>query len=163
MLVIGGADSSYNQSFFMVMCMEAPESTNQLSLLMLLNDAEKTATYPEGRVEPPPVLATTTGFLPQTLADHIGKLVNEKFNDVMRGDLVHSKRKVLAGIVITTNNRVEGAKVIAVTTGTKCVSGEHMSVRGRVLNDCHAEVAARRCLQRHLYAQLLMYASSLGE
>ncbi|CAB3231788.1 unnamed protein product [Arctia plantaginis] len=98
--------------------------------------------------------------LQQTLADHIGKLVNEKFNELMKNDVVHSKRKVLAGIVITINNRIEDARVIAVTTGTKCVSGEHMSVTGRAVNDCHAEVAARRCLQRHLYAQLLMYANS---
>ncbi|CAH2101480.1 unnamed protein product [Euphydryas editha] len=98
--------------------------------------------------------------LPQALADHIAKLVNEKFNELMKGDLVHSKRKVLAGIVMTIDYKIEGAKVIAVTTGTKCVSGEHMSVRGRAVNDCHAEVAARRCLQRHLYAQLLMYANA---
>ncbi|KAL0808353.1 hypothetical protein ABMA28_012836 [Loxostege sticticalis] len=117
------------------------------------------AVLDEGRAESPPA-AAMAGFLPQTLADRVGKLVNEKFNEVMKGDLVHSKRKVLAGIVITINNRTEDARVIAVTTGTKCVSGEHMSVRGRVLNDCHAEVAARRCLQRHLYAQLLMYASA---
>ncbi|KAM3958688.1 adenosine deaminase acting on RNA [Aphomia sociella] len=118
------------------------------------------AVLDEGRAEVTPT-PTRTGFLPQTLADHIGKLVNEKFNEVMKGDLVHSKRKVLAGIVLTINNSPEGAKVIAVTTGTKCVSGEHMSVRGRALNDCHAEVAARRCLQRYLYAQLLMYASAI--
>ncbi|XP_053623210.1 double-stranded RNA-specific editase 1 isoform X2 [Plodia interpunctella] len=98
--------------------------------------------------------------LAQNLADCIAKLVNEKFNDLMKGDLVHSKRKVLAGIVLTTNNSPDNAKVIAVTTGTKCVSGEHMSVRGRALNDCHAEVAARRCLQRYLYSQLMMYASA---
>ncbi|KAL4714840.1 hypothetical protein ACJJTC_002699, partial [Scirpophaga incertulas] len=118
------------------------------------------AVLEEGRQETNSSPAVFTGFLPQTLADHIGKLVNEKFNDVMKGDLVHSKRKVLAGIVITINNRTEDARVIAVTTGTKCVSGEHMSVRGRALNDCHAEVAARRCLQRHLYTQLLMYAEA---
>ncbi|XP_026731673.1 double-stranded RNA-specific editase Adar [Trichoplusia ni] len=108
---------------------------------------------------PPSAGLAPAGMLQQTLADHIGKLVNEKFNEVMQHDLVHSKRKVLAGIVITTHNRIEDARVIAVTTGTKCVSGEHMSVTGRALNDCHAEVAARRCLQRHLYAQLLMYAN----
>ncbi|XP_026318355.1 double-stranded RNA-specific editase Adar isoform X2 [Hyposmocoma kahamanoa] len=120
------------------------------------------AVLEEGRTEPSPMQTQTpaAGFLPQTLADHIGKLVNEKFNEVLKGDLVHSKRKVLAGIVMTINNRIEDAKVIAVTTGTKCVSGEHMSVRGRAVNDCHAEVAARRCLQRHLYAQLLMYANA---
>ncbi|XP_041968740.1 double-stranded RNA-specific editase Adar isoform X2 [Aricia agestis] len=98
--------------------------------------------------------------LPQLLADHISRLVNEKFNDLVRGDLVHSKRKVLAGIVITTDFSVDTARVIAVTTGTKCVSGEQISVSGRAVNDCHAEVAARRCLQRHLYSQLYMYAKS---
>ncbi|KAJ2943432.1 hypothetical protein O0L34_g12238 [Tuta absoluta] len=111
-------------------------------------------------MSPPTPSAQDTPFLPQTQADLIGKLVNEKFHEIIKGDVVHSKRKVLAGIVITINNKPEGAKVVAVTTGTKCVSGEHMSVRGRAVNDCHAEVAARRCLQRHLYAQLLAYANS---
>nr|XP_026494112.1 double-stranded RNA-specific editase Adar-like [Vanessa tameamea]XP_026494113.1 double-stranded RNA-specific editase Adar-like [Vanessa tameamea] len=86
--------------------------------------------------------------LPQLLADHVAKLVNEKFNEMMRGDLVHSKRKVLAGIVMTIDNKLEGAKVIAVTTGTKCVSGEHMSVRGRVVNDCHAELRVTKILMK---------------
>ncbi|CAB3258891.1 unnamed protein product [Arctia plantaginis] len=98
--------------------------------------------------------------LQQTLADHIGRLVNKKLDELMKNDAVHSKRKVLAGIVITINNRIEDARVIAVTTGTKCVSGVHMSVTGRAVNDCHAEVTARRCLRRYLYAQLLMYANS---
>ncbi|XP_045541041.1 double-stranded RNA-specific editase 1 isoform X2 [Papilio machaon] len=98
--------------------------------------------------------------LNQLLADHVARLVNDKFQEMVRNNLVHSKRKVLAGIVITIGNGIEGAKVIAVTTGTKCVSGEHMSVKGLALNDCHAEVAARRCLQRYLYSQLLMYASA---
>ncbi|XP_039761976.1 double-stranded RNA-specific editase Adar isoform X2 [Pararge aegeria] len=98
--------------------------------------------------------------LPQLLADHVAKIVNEKFNELMRGDLVHSKRKVLAGIVITVENNIESAKVIAVATGTKCVSGEHISVRGQAVNDGHAEVVARRCLQRFLYSQLLLYANA---
>ncbi|XP_068625912.1 double-stranded RNA-specific editase Adar [Battus philenor] len=113
-----------------------------------------------GEVRASPSNNAPAAPLPQILADHVSRLVNEKFNELMRGDLVHSKRKVLAGIVITINNSIDGARVIAVTTGTKCVSGEHLSVRGMAVNDCHAEVAARRCLQRHLYAQLLMYASS---
>ncbi|XP_063836834.1 double-stranded RNA-specific editase Adar-like isoform X3 [Ostrinia nubilalis] len=153
---------SHSMRFKVVCCVkdqkfEGYGSSKKLAKLAAARSA--LAVLDEGRVESPPPSAMA-GFLPQTLADHVGKLVNEKFNEVMKGDLVHSKRKVLAGIVITINNRTEDARVIAVTTGTKCVSGEHMSVRGRVLNDCHAEVTARRCLQRHLYAQLLMYASA---
>ncbi|XP_050676531.1 double-stranded RNA-specific editase Adar isoform X2 [Leptidea sinapis] len=105
-------------------------------------------------------VASDTPMLPQGLADLVAKLVNEKFNELMKNDLVHLRRKVLAGFVITVDNSPQNAKVIAVTTGTKCVSGEHMSVRGRAVNDCHAEVAARRCLQRYLYSQLLMYANA---
>ncbi|XP_037299329.1 double-stranded RNA-specific editase Adar isoform X4 [Manduca sexta] len=118
------------------------------------------AVLEERRVEPlAPHHPARTGFLHQTLADHIANIINEKFSDMMKLDVMHSKRKALAGIVITINNNMKDARVIAVTTGTKCVSGEHMSVRGRAVNDCHAEVAARRCLQRHLYAELLKYAS----
>lgn len=41
--------------------------------------------------------------------------------------------------------------------GTKCVSGEHLSVSGGAVNDCHAEVVARRCLCEYLYKQLELH------
>lgn len=41
--------------------------------------------------------------------------------------------------------------------GTKCVSGEHLSVSGGAVNDCHAEVVARRCLCEYLYSQLELH------
>ena len=66
----------------------------------------------------------------------------------------HSRRKVLAGLVMTTGSHMSEVKVISVTTGTKCINGEHMSVEGNSLNDCHAEVIARRCLIDYLYSQL---------
>ena len=46
------------------------------------------------------------------------------------------------------------AQVICVATGTKCINGEYMSDRGLALNDCHAEIVARRSLVRFLYGQL---------
>lgn len=49
---------------------------------------------------------------------------------------------------------VKEAEVICVSTGTKCINGEYMSDRGLALNDCHAEIVARRSLIRYLYSQL---------
>merc|ERR1712223_1379192 len=94
--------------------------------------------------------------LPQSLADKIGKLVLDKFTEKIVGQASqHSRRKVLAGIVMTKDGAtMEDMEVISVTTGTKCVNGEHMSVNGNSLNDCHAEIVSRRCLLSFLYSQL---------
>lgn len=74
--------------------------------------------------------------LPQNIADKIGKLVMDKFNEIIVGQASqHSRRKVLAGIVMTKDfDTMEDMEVISVTTGTKCVNGEHMSVNGNSLN-----------------------------
>merc|ERR1712223_1887000 len=94
--------------------------------------------------------------LPQSVADKIGKLVLDKFTEKIVGQASqHSRRKVLAGIVMTTDGATwEEMEVISVATGTKCVNGEHMSVNGNSLNDCHAEIVSRRCLLSFLYSQL---------
>lgn len=54
-------------------------------------------------------------------------------------------------------------KVICVTTGTKCINGEHLSVSGSVVNDCHAEIVARRCLMHFFYQQLNLHIAGSGE
>lgn len=98
--------------------------------------------------------------LPQIHADTIGRLVTEKFMQIIKGQESYSRRKVLAGIVMTENLNFNEAKVISVSTGTKCVNGEHMSVHGAVLNDSHAEIVSRRCLMKYLYSQLELQANS---
>ena len=74
--------------------------------------------------------------LPQAVADKIGKLVMDKFTEIIVGQASqHSRRKVLAGIVMTTDGAtMDNMEVISVTTGTKCINGEHMSVNGNSLN-----------------------------
>lgn len=78
--------------------------------------------------------------LPQVLADAVSRLVLGKFGDLTDSfSSPHARRKVLAGVVMTTGTDVKDAKVISVSTGTKCINGEYMSDRGLALNDCHAE------------------------
>ncbi|KAM7133500.1 double-stranded RNA-specific editase 1 isoform 1-T3 [Molossus nigricans] len=99
--------------------------------------------------------------LPQVLADAVARLVLDKFGDLTENfSSPHARRKVLAGIVMTTGTDVKDAKVICVSTGTKCINGEYMSDRGLALNDCHAEIISRRSLLRFLYTQLELYLNN---
>jgi len=90
------------------------------------------------------------------LADHVAALVLGKFSDIsdkLSSD--HARRKVLAGVVMTSPT--DAGRVICVTTGTKCIKGEYLSDSGVTVNDCHAEVLARRCLARFLYVQIQQF------
>ncbi|KAM4626133.1 double-stranded RNA-specific editase 1 isoform 2-T2 [Discoglossus pictus] len=99
--------------------------------------------------------------LPQVLADAVSRLVVDKFSDLTDNfTSPHARRKVLAGIVMTTGTNVKDAQAICVSTGTKCINGEYMSDRGLALNDCHAEIIARRSLLRFLYTQLELFLSN---
>ncbi|KAF7987527.1 hypothetical protein HCN44_003289 [Aphidius gifuensis] len=98
--------------------------------------------------------------LPQMLADKIGKMVNLKFTELMKSKPQHARRKVIAGIVQTKGTN---ADLICVTTGTKCIYGDHLSITGGALNDCHAEIVARRCLCEYLYKQLSLHMENRSD
>ena len=90
----------------------------------------------------------------QSVADNIGRLILEKYDELMVGHPSIVRRKVIAGIVMTLDKEMKKMVVLCVSTGTKCISGEYMSVSGTGLNDCHAEIISRRCLMDYLYTQL---------
>ena len=96
------------------------------------------------------------------LADRVASLVLAKFGELTNNFAsAYARRKVLAGVVLTKGSSEDvedtDTQVICVTTGTKCINGEYMSNSGMALNDCHAEVVARRCLRRFLLKQLLLH------
>lgn len=88
------------------------------------------------------------------------RLILEKFLEITAPIENYNRRKVLAGIVMTENENINTAKVIGVSTGTKCVNGEHMSINGTVLNDSHAEIVSRRCLLDFFYNQLELHTNA---
>ncbi|KAB7494717.1 Double-stranded RNA-specific editase 1 [Armadillidium nasatum] len=92
--------------------------------------------------------------MPQSLADKIAKSVCEKFLSLTSENPTLARRKVLAGFVLTNDLNEDEIKVISVSTGTKCISGERLSLKGACVNDCHAEVVSRRCLVNFLYSEL---------
>ena len=101
----------------------------------------------------------------QMLADRVGQLSEEKFTE-LAAQLPQAERvkKVLAAVVMMKGSSGDGiiasevgGEVVALGTGTKCISGESISESGLALNDCHAEVIARRAFLRFLYAQLKLY------
>lgn len=61
--------------------------------------------------------------------------------------------KELAGFVLVSDID-QSAQVLSLATGTKCISGEFLSLDGDVVIDSHAEVLARRSLICALYEQL---------
>ncbi|TMW42348.1 hypothetical protein DOY81_012572, partial [Sarcophaga bullata] len=75
--------------------------------------------------------------LPQIHADTIGRLVLEKFMEVIKGQESYSRRKVLAGIVMTENMNFNEAQFRLVRM---CEVRAHEAFIGTVLTMSHAEI-----------------------
>ena len=91
--------------------------------------------------------------------DKVSRLVREQYDRLFDGTTYY-KRRVLAGVVM---DNAGVSSVICLSTGTKCINGEMMSLNGQSLNDCHAEVVVRRCLVAWLYDQLETAVSGQSE
>ena len=107
----------------------------------------------------------------QMLADRVAKLSEEKYAELSAVlGTPESVRKVLSAVVMMRGSSGTGmvsgevgGEVVAMGTGCKCIKGENISDSGLAVNDCHAEVLARRSLLRFLYSQLDLCARGQEE
>ena len=95
-----------------------------------------------------------------SFSDHIAHLIHDHFQTVMATlDYPQPGRKVIAGFVMEDSGS-GSMKVVSLGSGTRCITGDHMSMEGTAVNDCHAEVIARRSLMRFFYKELHAYLGS---
>lgn len=69
---------------------------------------------------------------------------------------------VLSGVVLQYplfESEQYGFRVLACATGSKCVGRDRSDSNGFVVNDCHAEVLARRSFMRFLYHEAMFWIS----
>lgn len=100
---------------------------------------------------------------PQAVADKISKTLISTYNEVMTGNVDNAKWKIIAGIAMTRDEAMQDLQIISIGTGTKCINGEHISMVGASLNDCHAEIISRRCLKDFLYTNLELHLEGEGD
>ncbi|XP_010176616.2 double-stranded RNA-specific editase B2-like, partial [Antrostomus carolinensis] len=97
-------------------------------------------------------------------ADSVYQMVAQKFQELTDNfTSMHARHKTLAGIVMTKGLDIRQAQVIVLSSGTKCINGEYINDQGLVVNDCHAEIVARRAFVHFLYSQLELHLSKRRE
>ncbi|XP_010224151.1 PREDICTED: double-stranded RNA-specific adenosine deaminase [Tinamus guttatus] len=92
-----------------------------------------------------------------TLHDQLAMLSHQRLN-ALTARVPHSLpgRKILAAVILRRGSEGLGA-VVSIGTGNRCVKGEELSLKGETVNDCHAEIIARRGFVRFLYSELMKY------
>ena len=67
-------------------------------------------------------------------------------------------RKVIACMIMKKNDSDQDGIVVAMGTGNRCITGQRLSMEGKVVNDSHAEIVCRRAFIAFLYTELEKYA-----
>lgn len=88
-------------------------------------------------------------------ANKINKLCVDCFKALPKtGKPQQGQEWTVLSCFVQENTKSEMLEVVSLGTGTKCIGANELSPNGDILNDCHAEVMARRGLIRYLYDQI---------
>ena len=96
-------------------------------------------------------------------ADKLGKTVLAAYENLpQRGKPQGNEWTVLAAVVLArqhaTHTAGYGLQVLVLATGNKCLGESQLCEKGTVVNDCHAEILARRGLKKLLWDDLGLLA-----
>ncbi|XP_003737935.1 double-stranded RNA-specific editase 1 [Galendromus occidentalis] len=100
--------------------------------------------------------------VPLTLSDTITLAVLNAYEDIMETRPDKKPWKVLAGLVATFDTDNGSPRVLCISTGTKCISGQNLSMTGTAVFDSHGEILTRRCFKYICYCELLRLKFSKG-
>ncbi|CAB3401476.1 unnamed protein product [Caenorhabditis bovis] len=93
--------------------------------------------------------------LPTTIHELFRLHTYAKFYELSRDNMnAFGLEKVIASVFIKANNQF---RIISLATGNKCLIGENIRTDGKALNDCHAEILARRGLMRFFYSEIAKF------
>ena len=89
------------------------------------------------------------------VADRIALKCHRLYDQLCRNALYPQSSADVIAAVILLRNDTEEAQIVAMGSGSKCINGHHLSRSGTAVQDCHAEVVARRAFMRFLYTQAM--------
>ena len=84
------------------------------------------------------------------VADGIALKCHRLYDQLCRNALYPQSSADVIAAVILLRNDTEEAQIVAMGSGSKCINGHHLSRIGTAVQDCHAEVVARRAFMRFL-------------
>lgn len=96
-----------------------------------------------------------TDYGDSKIIDHFAGITDKIYHKLEFTENKFKEYSVIASIIKMTKEDLNSAQVICLATGTKCLSGNYLSLSGESLHDCHAEILTRRCLMKYFYKELM--------
>ncbi|XP_008182970.2 double-stranded RNA-specific editase Adar-like [Acyrthosiphon pisum] len=96
-----------------------------------------------------------TDYNDTKIIDHFARITDIVYQKLEFDQIKFKEYSVIASIIKMTKDDLSSAEVICLATGTKCLSGNYLSLSGESLHDCHAEILTRRCLLKFFYKELM--------